>query len=100
MATIKSYTDINQSRKLAEILPLESDGCMTLRKGDKEITLTNSYEANDFLGIDRGFEHEPICESTGIKLFTAQGPSHWDDGVEMTPCEWAEVARVLVLGYS
>ena len=24
MATIKSYTDINQSRKLAEILPLES----------------------------------------------------------------------------
>ena len=28
MATIKSYTDINQSRKLAEILPLESADMM------------------------------------------------------------------------
>lgn len=41
-----------------------------------------------------------ICYSTGIKLFVAQGIPHWDDGVEMTPYEWAEVARAMVLGYS
>lgn len=39
MATIKSYTDINQSRKLAEILPLESADmayiCIDICKGLK-----------------------------------------------------------------
>ena len=73
---------------------------MALRKGDKEITFTNLYEANDFLGISIGFEHEMICASTGIKLFAAQGVPHWDDGMEMTPYEWSEVAQALVLGYS
>ena len=35
MATIKSYTDIEKSRKLAEILPLES--------ADMVYTITNGY---------------------------------------------------------
>lgn len=73
---------------------------MVIRKGNKEVSFTNSYEANHFLGIDSGFEFEAICESTGIKLFAVQGPSHWDDGVEMRPSEWVEVARALMLGYS
>ena len=34
MATIKSYTDLNQSRKLAEILPIESaDMCYLSKDG-------------------------------------------------------------------
>lgn len=40
MATIKAYTDIKQSRKLAEILPLESaDMCYPLpyEEGDKPL---------------------------------------------------------------
>ena len=73
---------------------------MTLRKGDKKITFANLYKANDFLGIGIGFEYEMICYSTGIKIFLAQGIPHWDDGGEMTPYEWAEVARAMVLGYS
>lgn len=44
---------------------------MTIRKGDKEVTFNNLYEANDFLGIGVGFENEMICASTGIKLFAA-----------------------------
>lgn len=73
---------------------------MTIKKGDKKVTFTTLYEANDFLGIGMGFEHEMICASTGVKLFAAQGIPHWDDGGEMTPYEWAEVAQALVLGYS
>ena len=73
---------------------------MTLRKGDKKVTFTKLYQANHFLGIDIGFEHEMICYSTGIKLFAAQGIPHWDDGREMTPYEWAEVAQAMILGYS
>lgn len=45
MATIKSYTDIGQSRKLAEILPLESaDG----RWFNGYLGCTYSQEAKDF----------------------------------------------------
>ena len=40
MATIKSYTDLQQSRKLAEILPLESaDGCW---KGTTNLLAANT----------------------------------------------------------
>ena len=39
MATIKSYTDINQSKKLAEILPLESADMAYWKK---------SYRPNDY----------------------------------------------------
>ena len=42
MATIKSYTDINQSRKLAEILPLESADTFIADVFDKEKE-THSY---------------------------------------------------------
>jgi hypothetical protein len=50
MATIKSYTDINQSRKLAEILPLESADTVLLHE--------EPYETSDskFDGL-----HQVLC---------------------------------------
>ena len=51
MATIKSYTDLEQSKKLAEILPTESaDMCWCLAvKGEPEVVLNNGYnEYGDF----------------------------------------------------
>jgi hypothetical protein len=41
MATIKSYTDINQSRKLTEILPIESADYF--HAPDVNIVVTESY---------------------------------------------------------
>lgn len=40
MATIKSYTDLEQSRKLAEILPLESADNVIVSFGSREGTKT------------------------------------------------------------
>ena len=51
MATIKSYTDIEQSRKLADILPLESaDMCWYLAtKGNPKAMFNEGYnEYGDF----------------------------------------------------
>ena len=42
MATIKSYTDLEQSKKLAEILPLESADYTRLGK-DEDNVLTTPY---------------------------------------------------------
>jgi len=51
MATIKSYTDIEQSKKLAEILPLESaDMCYP----------KDAFEYN--------YAKEPVCHYSGIGL--------------------------------
>lgn len=51
MATIKSYTDLEQSKKLAEILPLESaDMC---------------YPRDAFAAH---YDKEPICHYNGIGL--------------------------------
>lgn len=41
MAKIKSFTDLNQSRKLAEILPLESADMFIIFAGDREIIRIN-----------------------------------------------------------
>ena len=43
MAKIKSYTDINQSRKLAEILPLESADMCYVNDGTAIKIDANSY---------------------------------------------------------
>jgi hypothetical protein len=49
MATIKSYTDIEQSKKLAEFLPLESaDMCYVLIDTDKN---KYSAEIGKYIGI-------------------------------------------------
>ena len=54
MATIKSYTDIEQSRKLAEILPLES--------ADMVYTITNGYYT-PWVRIEKidGLDKDDVC---------------------------------------
>ena len=58
MATIKSYTDINQSKKLAEILPLESADMhywkRTWKENDYAISVGHSKE------LQEGFESKCI----------------------------------------
>lgn len=51
MATIKSYTDISQSKKLAEILPIES---------------TDMCYPKDAFECD--YAKEPVCHYSGIGL--------------------------------
>ncbi len=47
MTTIKSYTDINQSKKLAKILPLESAD-MYYMNGTKHVLVIPNYETDFF----------------------------------------------------
>ena len=47
MATIKAYTDISQSKKLAEILPLESAD-MYYMNGTKHVLVIPNYETDFF----------------------------------------------------
>ena len=68
MTTIKSYTDLQQSRKLAEILPLESADMHYWRKGK-------------ILGVGHSKEMQEGFESKGI---------------DYTPC-WSLAALLGVL---
>ena len=45
MATIKSYTDIEQSKKLAEILPLESADYTRLGKNEDNVLTRTHFES-------------------------------------------------------
>lgn len=58
---MKSYTDIDQSRKLAEILPLNSAD-MTW---SKETTITNELEWYITLGLDSGFTYDSFSYRHG-----------------------------------
>lgn len=46
MATIKSYTDIEQSKKLAEILPIESADMAWCNNSIKGVNYTDEYSVN------------------------------------------------------
>ena len=62
MATIKSYTDISQSKKLAEILPLES--------ADMIYTIVNGYHT-PFIRIEtikEMYEDDVLCWSLAALL--------------------------------
>lgn len=48
MATIKSYTDIKQSKKLAEILPIESADMWYSYYGNPKYNLTIAYEGKQW----------------------------------------------------
>ena len=72
MATIKSYSDLQQSKKLAEILPLESADYTHLGK-DEDNVLTRSY-----------------FESCSSEL------GEWIGKDEMSPC-WSLAALISVL---
>lgn len=45
MATVKSYTDIEQSKKLAEILPLESANYTRLGKNEDNVLARPYFES-------------------------------------------------------
>lgn len=46
MATVKSYTDLEQSRKLAEILPIESADMAWCNNSIKGVNYTDPFSAN------------------------------------------------------
>jgi len=76
MATIKSYTDLEQSKKLAEILPLESADYTNLGK-DEDNVLTRPYfescssELKEWIGKDEIYP----CWSLTALLKTLNFPS-------------------------
>ena len=79
MATIKSHTDIEQSKKLAEILPLES--------ADMCINSTNPYmiftEIRPIEGFDE--EHDPCWSLAAL--------------MNMLPSEFTEVGKYSTTTY-
>lgn len=61
MATIKSYTDLEQSRKLAEILPLESADMWYSYYGNSKYNPTIAYKGQQwFLCQIRNSLHDDI----------------------------------------
>lgn len=84
MATIKSYTDLQQSKKLAEILPIES--------ADMCINSTNPYmiftEIRPIEGFDE--EHDP-CWSLATLLDIIPYPTLGKHADETWSCaSWVE----------
>jgi hypothetical protein len=82
MATIKSYTDISQSKKLAEILPLESaDMIWILENPDlpaiKAIPYEDSDYNNKYLNIIPAWSlaalleqlHYEVCDDDGYSTY-------------------------------
>lgn len=65
MATIKSYTDIEQSRKLAEILPLESAD-MTWEQVTKN--LTEDFKWKPTIGLDVAIKDNLFSYRNGYVL--------------------------------
>lgn len=81
MATIKSYTDIEQSRKLAEILPLESADMYWL---NRHIDLTETkYEV---FVIDKSNKYIDFFKSYAVAI----------DNNEIIPC-WSLAALLKML---
>ena len=62
MATIKSYTDLSQSRKLAEILPLESADGVLCEYDD------GSWHYEEWVDKPATSRHEQICWSLSALL--------------------------------
>lgn len=71
MATIKSYTDLEQSKKLAKVLPLESADYTHLGKNDDNI-ITRSYlescssELNGWVGKENLFPCWSLAALFGV----------------------------------
>ena len=87
MATIKSYTDIEQSRKLAEILPLESADMVYfgIHQGiDGKYYLSGTNTEDDVV---------PIYKNFCIKVFAKTTAS---DVINQLPC-WSLTALLSIL---
>ena len=68
MATIKSYTDISQSKKLAEILPLESADMFYIAGKGKPIFIGNKMVAYGDDDYDALGEPDVLCWSLAALL--------------------------------
>jgi len=69
MATIKSFTDLDQSRKLSEILPLSSADMWYSHHGDPKYNSTIAYEGEQwFLCQLRNSSHDIPCWSLAALL--------------------------------
>lgn len=83
MATIKSYTDIEQSKKLAEILPIESADMAWCNNSIKGINYTDKYSANLYTVKE--------MKDTFDKALVG-----WDKYWELIPC-WSLTALLNVI---
>lgn len=72
MVTIKSYTDLEQSRKLAEILPFESaDMCYPLpcKDGDKPLLEQGGFGSTPCWSLAALIDNIPQMELDNIKQY-------------------------------
>lgn len=83
MSTIKSYTDLEQSKKLAEILPLESANMWYSYYGNSKYNPTIAYKGQQwFLCQIRNSLHDDIpCWSLSalLRVLTKNKICHYDD---------------------
>lgn len=83
MSTMKSYTDIEQSKKLAEILPLESADMSWCESSVKEVNYTDEYSVHTHT-------IQEIQECFNEVL------NGWDKHWKLIPC-WSLAALIAVL---
>ena len=79
MATIKSYTDIEQSRKLAEILPLESADMYWFRQIDSDYfppNVESIYPTPLFKDGKEDFNYDTPCWSLAALLNVLPNNEH------------------------
>ena len=86
MATIKSYTDIEQSRKLAEILPLQGADMAWCNNSLKGVNYVDNFSANLYT----------VKEMQNVFDNALHG---WDKYWELIPC-WSLAALLDVLPYT
>lgn len=84
MATIKSYTDLSQSRKLAEVLPVESaDMCYRIVAYNPNDT--HEYQPYCFVGT---FESDIPCWSLAALLELLELPTLEKNGIGKGKTGW------------
>ena len=94
MATIKSYTDISQSKKLAEILPLESADMFYPTNSDWEGKIIGLLDVSLYIGSD-GFvdtEMGEIYAWSLAALFNVLPNSIYDNTDEYSQLEFSKIS--------
>ena len=66
MASIKSFTDISQSKKLAEILPLESADYHYIAQGEKSYFYPYSLSSDAVKDYDEEIKYIPCWSLTAL----------------------------------
>jgi len=66
MATIKAFTDLQQSKKLAEILPIESSDMCFINDGTAIKIDANSYNVRKHMWKDEGVQLTPCWSISAL----------------------------------